>query len=78
MKRFGKGWRNLDGVELVPTPVGMECFYCPVKFVEGDLGIIMPYSAGRVGVDATETEVAVHRTCMFKACGIGPDGAPTP
>jgi len=75
MKRFGKGWANLEEVELVEVPVGELCFYCPVPFKEGDMGVWQRYSGGDGSPTRpfVEKEVAMHRTCLLKACGIDPE-----
>lgn len=71
MKRFGKHWAHPEVLEPCETPVGTMCFHCPEAILEDSEGVVMPY----VKADGEVVEVAVHRDCLLRACGIDPTPA---
>lgn len=76
MKRFGFGWARLEGVTIVPTPIGEPCFYCRDPIKPDDLGVVMPFSGGTPEYP-TECEINVHRVCLLRNIGVeGLDEAP--
>jgi hypothetical protein len=71
VKRFGEGWAHPanEVLELVATPVGMPCMHCSKPIEAHDLGVLMPFVGGTCE-EPTQTEVAMHRVCLLRACGI--------
>jgi hypothetical protein len=65
MKWFGESWGSVvcRSLPASPTPVGELCALCEVSIVEGDQGILLPYSSE----GEKETEEPWHLKCLSKA-----------
>jgi len=71
MKWFGTNWgAPVCTFEHAETPIGAACFAdCGTPIVDGDRGIITPYSGGP---DDPRTEAPFHLRCFLRSVGVKP------
>jgi hypothetical protein len=65
MKSFGYDAPD-PRIKRVPAPVGTKCYLCKRDIVEGDRGVILPFSGG----PDDPPELSAHLPCFGQAVGV--------